>query len=130
LEELDNFSEGESKSEAESKSDQEEHDSDQERLIQVNSQLSKTQLIKILDKTFFKLNVSSKKYRNLKIDYEHLSEKANSFEDLYNKSLNEVENLEKGCAICYKSHDEHEIALQEFCNKNIDKSKVASIWNW
>jgi hypothetical protein len=63
----------------------------------------------------------------LELDYELLCEQANNFEALYKESLNKIKELEKGCAVCYRPHDEHVLALQEFCNKNIDKSKVASM---
>src|SRR6266487_441663 len=66
------MSEADLSSEEGSESEDEESDSDMEKLVKVYSQLSKAKLIKILEKTFYKLNFSSHKYNMLKIDYEHV----------------------------------------------------------
>ena len=116
-----------SDSEEESESDLEETDSYMEMLQEIYSQLTKTQLIKIHMKVFCKLNFSLQRNKLLKNNYELLTEQANNFEDLYKNALIKIKDLEKGCAMCYKTHDEHEISLQEFCNKNIDKSKITSM---
>ncbi|PNY05238.1 serine/threonine protein kinase SRPK1 [Trifolium pratense] len=104
-----------------------EPETDSEQKEEVLSKLSRTQLIKALDKTIEKyLNVSDK-LETLQSKYDTLSDRESHYQDLYKEALNKITELEKGCPVCYKSNDEHENALQQFVNLNINKSKVASM---
>ncbi|CAJ2653122.1 unnamed protein product [Trifolium pratense] len=56
-----------------------------------------------------------------------LTEQAEHFQGLYQETLNRVNDLEKGCAVCHKPTDEQEMALQQFVHLNLGKSKAANL---
>ncbi|XP_045791692.1 uncharacterized protein LOC123886420 [Trifolium pratense] len=100
---------------------------DSEVADEVFSDCSKTQLITALNMVIEKhLKVLSKQ-KLLKEKLNTLSDQKSHFQGLYQQTLDRVNDLEKGCVVCYKPSDEQEMALQQFVHLNLGKSKAANL---
>ncbi|XP_045797929.1 uncharacterized protein LOC123892146 [Trifolium pratense] len=98
-----------------------------EQKEEVISSLTRNQLIKALNQTVDKYLETSEKLEFLQSKYDVAIENENQFQAVLQENLNKIAELEKGCPICHKPRDKHEIALQQFMHLNLNKSKIASM---
>ncbi|PNX64938.1 hypothetical protein L195_g062354, partial [Trifolium pratense] len=83
-----------------------EPESDSEVADEVFSDCSKTQLITALNKVIEKHLIVLSKQKALQEKLTALSEQEGYLQGLYQETLNRVNDLEKGCAVCHKPIDE------------------------